>query len=110
MAKYVTLYEFTDQGIRNVKDSPSRARAAIRRAEEMGMKTLGLYYTRGPHDLVVISEAQDEQSALAFALATRAQGNVRSTTMRAWDLDEFESVVGKMPVPPPATGQPPFRR
>ena len=97
MAKYATLYSFTDQGIRAVKESPSRVKAAIEAAAAAGMKVLAVYYTQGPYDMVVISEADDEKAATAFALATGAQGNVRSTTMRAWDPDEFEEIVALMP-------------
>ena len=97
MAKYATLYNFTDQGIRAVKESPSRLKAAIEAAKTVGMKVLTAYYTEGPYDLIVISEADDEKAALAFTLATGAQGNVRSTTMRAWDPDEFEEIVALMP-------------
>ena len=97
MAKYATLYNFTDQGMRAVKESPRRLKAAIEAAEGVGMKILGVYYTAGPYDLVIISEADDEKAATAFALATAAQGNVRSTTMRAWDPDEFEEIVALMP-------------
>ena len=97
MAKYVTLYSFTDQGMRAVKQSPARLKAAVAAAEGAGMKILGVYYTQGPHDLVVVSEAADEKVATAFALTTGAQGNVRSTTMRAWDPAEFEEIVGLMP-------------
>jgi uncharacterized protein with GYD domain len=97
MARYVTLYQFTDQGIRSVKDSPARLKAAIKRGEGMGMKILAAYYTEGPHDLVVISEASDEKSATAFAIALAAQGNVRSTTMRAHTADEFEAILKMMP-------------
>ncbi len=61
------------------------------------MKVLTAYYTEGPYDLIVISEADDEKAASAFTLATGAQGNVRSTTMRAWDPDEFEEIVALMP-------------
>ena len=96
MARYVTLYQFTDQGVRNVKDSPARLKAAMKKAEGMGMKMIGAYYTEGPYDLIVISEAGDERAATAFALATAAQGNVRSTTMRAHDPDEFEAIVKMM--------------
>ncbi|HXW06953.1 MAG TPA: GYD domain-containing protein [Vicinamibacterales bacterium] len=92
MAKYVTLYQFTDQGVRNVKDSPARLKAAVKKAESMGMKIVAAYYTQGPYDLVAISEVSDEKAATAFALATAAQGNVRSTTMRAFDPDEFEAI------------------
>lgn len=97
MVKYVTLYSFTDQGIRAVKESPARVKAAIEAGEEMGVRTLGVYYTQGPYDVIVISEADDEQAATAFALATGAQGNVRSTSMRAWDPDEFAEIVALMP-------------
>ena len=97
MAKYVTLYQFTDQGIRNVKDSPARLKTAIQKAEGMGMKMIGAYYTQGAYDLIAISESADEKVATAFALATAAQGNVRSTTMRAYDPDEFQAIVKLMP-------------
>ena len=97
MARFVTLYSFTDQGIRNIKESPSRVKAAIKKAESMGMKMIAVYYTEGAYDLVVISEASDEKAATAFALGTAAQGNVRSTTMRAFDVEEFEAIVKLMP-------------
>jgi uncharacterized protein with GYD domain len=97
MAKYVTLYQFTDQGVRNVKDSPARLKAAIKKAEASGMKMLGAYYTQGQYDLVAISEASDDKMATAFALSTAALGNVRSVTMRAFDADEFEAIVKMMP-------------
>ena len=93
MARYVTLYQFTDQGIRNVKDSPARLRAATKKAESIGMKIIGAYYTEGACDLVIVSEAADEKAATAFALGIAAQGNVRSTTMRAYSPDEFEAIV-----------------
>lgn len=97
MARYVTLYNFTDQGIRAVKQSPARLKAGIQAAENVGMTVLAAYYTQGPYDLVIISEADDEDAATAFALGTAAQGNVRSVTMRAWDADEFASIVSLIP-------------
>ena len=97
MAKYVTLFNFTDQGIRAVKESPSRLKAAIEASEGAGMRMLAVYYTEGPYDIIAISEADDEKAATAFALATAAQGNVRSTTMRAWNPDEFAEIVALMP-------------
>jgi len=97
MTRYVTLYQFTEQGIRNVKDSPARLKAAVKKGESIGMKIVGAYYTEGPYDLVVISEAADEKAATAFALGIAAQGNVRSTTMRAYEPDEFDAIVKMMP-------------
>lgn len=97
MARYVTLYRFTDQGIRNVKDSPSRLKAGIQKAEGLGLRVMAAYYTEGPYDLVIISEATDEKKATAFALSNAALGNVTSTTMRAFDADEFQQIVKLMP-------------
>lgn len=97
MATYVTLYNFTDQGVRAVKESPARLQAAIKAAQGVGLQIVGAYYTQGPYDLVVISEAADEDTATAFALGTAAQGNVRSITMRAWDPDAFSRIVSKVP-------------
>ena len=97
MAMYVTLYNFTDQGIRAVKESPARLKAGIEAAEAVGMKVLGAYYTQGPYDLVIISEASNEDAAAAFALGTAAQGNVRSVTMRAWSPEAFAGLVSQIP-------------
>jgi len=96
MAKYVTLYKLTDQGIRKIKDAPSRARKAMAAWEEKGGKMLAFFSTQGPYDYVAITEANDEESAAAFALSLGAQGNVTTLTMRAFDIDEFEGIVKKM--------------
>ncbi len=97
MATYATLYNFTDQGIKAVKQSPTRLKAAIQAAENAGMKVHAAYYTVGPYDLVVISESDDEKAASAFTLSTGSLGNVRSLTMRAWTPSEFEDIVALMP-------------
>ena len=97
MAKYVTLYKFTEQGIQAVKESPARLRAAIEASEAAGMKIHSVLYTQGPYDLVVVSEADDEKAATAFMLTTVAQGNVTSTTMRGFDPEEFTEIVAMMP-------------
>ena len=90
---FVTLYRFTDQGIRNVKDSPSRLEASIKAAEKAGIKVLGAYYTLGEYDLVVVSEVADEQAAVAHTLATNALGNVRSNTMPAFTPADFAEIL-----------------
>ena len=97
MAKYVTLYKFTDQGIRDIKGSPERIRRSVAAWEAMGGKLLGVYSTQGPYDLVAISEADDDEMAAAFALAMGSQGNVTTLTMRAFDPEEFERIVSKIP-------------
>lgn len=97
MALYVTLYSFTDQGIRAIKESPARLAAGIKAGAAAGVTVLGAYYTQGPYDLVVVSEAENADAAAAFTLATATQGNVRSTTMRAWNAEEFSKIVSMIP-------------
>jgi uncharacterized protein with GYD domain len=92
----VTLYKFTDQGIRNIKDSPQRLETAIKAAEAKGGKLLGAYYTVGEYDLVVITEMEDEEVGLAHTLATVSMGNVRSTTLRAYTPAQFAEILKKM--------------
>jgi uncharacterized protein with GYD domain len=96
MALFLSLYKFTDQGIRDVKDSPKRLDAAIKAAEAMGIKVLGAYYTLGEYDLVVVSEVTKEEAAVAHTLATNSLGNVRSLTMRAFTPAEFEEILKKI--------------
>ena len=97
MAKYVTLYKLTDQGIRGIKSSPERIRQGTAAWEAMGGKLLGFYSTQGPYDYVAISEADDDEMAAAFSLAMGAQGNVTTLTMRAFDTEEHERIVSKIP-------------
>jgi uncharacterized protein with GYD domain len=97
MALYLTLYNFTDQGVRAVKESPARLKAGIQAAEAAGMKVHGAYYTQGPYDLVVIAEGEDDKTASAVVLSLAAQGNVRTLTMRAYDADSFAEIVSMMP-------------
>ena len=62
----------------------------------MGLEVHGVYYTQGPYDLVVVGEGDEEMLAV-LNLAIASEGNARSVTMRAWDIDEFEDIIGKMP-------------
>jgi uncharacterized protein with GYD domain len=96
MSIFVTLYKFTDQGVRNIKDSPQRLNAAIKAFEAKGGKILGAYYTVGECDLVIVGEIADEQAGLAHTLAIVSLGNVRSTTLRAYTPTEFAEVIKKM--------------
>ena len=97
MPTFVTLYQFTKQGIENVKDSPDRLKKGMEAAEEAGGTLVAAYYTEGPYDLVTIAEWPDEKAATAFQLAIGAQGNVRSTTLRGYSPEAFEEIVGMMP-------------
>lgn len=93
MPMYVVLYKWTEQGIKNVKNSPARAEASIKAAEAVGSKVIGLWYTTGEYDMVAVVEVANEQSAIAFLLAQAAQGFVRTTTLPARTPAEFAEIV-----------------
>jgi len=99
MPTYVTLLNWTEQGIRNVRDALDRAKRAKEAAEPYGVRFADTYYTVGPYDIVSVMEAADEESAAAILLALGAAGNVRSTTLRAYDRDEMSAIIERLGPP-----------
>jgi uncharacterized protein with GYD domain len=99
---YIGLIDWTDQGIRNVKDTLQRADRADQLGEKYGVKMERLYWTVGPHDLVGILEAPDEEAVSAFALELGATGSVRTTMLRAYEREEMSRIVERLG-PAPAT-------
>ena len=93
MATYVTLYNFTEQGFKNIKESVKRTEAAKKAAAANGMTVKEVLWVQGPYDIVVISEAPDETKANAFALSTLKMGNVRGQTLRAFTAAEMEKIL-----------------
>src|SRR5207244_4754720 len=85
MAKYVCLLQFTDQGIRTIKDTTKRAAAATAEAEKMGAKITDSFWTMGAYDVVIILDAPDDMTASAFTAKVGSLGNVKTHTMRAFD-------------------------
>jgi uncharacterized protein with GYD domain len=96
MPTYISLIKWTDQGIRNVKGTPDRQRQAMQRAEQAGGK-LTIYMTMGEYDAVAIMEAPDDQAVMRAQLALGAEGNVRTTTLKAVSREEFEQIVRSLP-------------
>jgi uncharacterized protein with GYD domain len=96
MATYVSLLKFTEQGIRNVKDTIKRAAAATAEAEKMGVKVTHSFWTMGAYDVVLLLEAPNEQTVSAFSLTLGALGNVKSQTMRAFNREEMEGILAKV--------------
>jgi uncharacterized protein with GYD domain len=96
MATFITLGNFTDQGIRNIKESPHRAEAFTALASKMGLKVKSINWTAGNYDMVVITEGSDE-AAMATLLATGTLGNVRTQTLRAYTAGEIQKIIGMMP-------------
>jgi len=96
MATYVTLANFTDQGIRNVKDSPDRLGAFRAMAEKLGITIKSVHYTVGAYDIVTVVEGSDEAVTSAL-LKLGSLGNIRTQTMRAFSPEEIKSIINKMP-------------
>jgi uncharacterized protein with GYD domain len=96
MPTYIVLGQFTDQGIRNVKDTSKRADAAKELAKKFGAKVLDLYWTMGRHDTVLIVEAPDDAAIAAFALSSGKLGNVRIETLRAFTQGEINQILARV--------------
>ncbi|MEA3089801.1 MAG: hypothetical protein QOJ04_1143 [Caballeronia sp.] len=97
MATYVVLSQFTDQGIRTVKNSPQRAAQVAEMAKGFGCEMKQIYWTMGQYDIVSIIEAPDDQSLAAFGFALGSAGNIRTQTLRAFTKDEVGPIIGKLP-------------
>jgi uncharacterized protein with GYD domain len=93
MPKYVALLSWTDQGIRNAKDTINRANAARKAFQSVGGKITDIYWTIGPYDVVVIFEAPDSDTAYRIMLQTGMQGNVRTVTMPAMDEQAMATII-----------------
>jgi uncharacterized protein with GYD domain len=93
---YVSLLQFTDQGVRNVKDTRKRSEAATAEAEKMGVKIINTFWTMGAYDVVVLLDAPNDETASAFSLKMGSLGNVKSQTMRAFRVEEMESILAKI--------------
>ncbi|WP_309678932.1 GYD domain-containing protein [Polaromonas sp.] len=96
MATYIALSNFTDQGIRSVKDTTKRADAVKEAAGRFGAKMTQIYWTQGAYDVVAIIEAPDDESATTFALAIGVAGNIRTQTLRAFSKDEMNGILAKL--------------
>ena len=97
MATYIMLINYTDQGIRNIKDSPRRADAARQALSDMGGEMKELYMTMGGYDLVVVAEAPSDDVMAKFALTVGSQGNVRTTTLKAFSEAEYRGIIESLP-------------
>jgi uncharacterized protein with GYD domain len=96
MATYVVLASFTDQGIRNVKESPDRLAAFKALAEKMGVTMKSTHYTVGAYDMINVVEGPDE-AVTAVLLKLGSLGNMRTQTLRAFSPEEMKAVIAKMP-------------
>lgn len=96
MLTYIVLASFTDQGIRSIRETTKRADAAKEMASRFGVTMKEIYWTQGQYDLVTLCEANDEAAISAFGLAVSSAGNVRFQTLRAFNREEMNAIIGKL--------------
>ncbi|WP_298422653.1 GYD domain-containing protein [Rhodoblastus sp.] len=96
MKTFVTLYNFTDQGLQTIKDTVKRAEAAKAAAAKSGVKIKEILWLQGQFDLVVIAETPDNATANAFSISMLKAGNLRGQTLRAFTATEMAEIVEKV--------------
>ena len=94
MAAYLLLANFTDQGMRTIKDAPKRRAAARALAKTLGVEIKTANLAIGPYDLVVHAEAPNDETLATYLLSLASKGNVRTTTLKLFGEAEFDKIVG----------------
>ncbi|HEX9076742.1 MAG TPA: GYD domain-containing protein [Anaerolineae bacterium] len=97
MPAYISLVNLTEQGVHNAKGTVERAQAVKKAAEAAGGRVIGVWWTLGQYDLVLIAEAPNDETAARLLLTVAMQGNTRSTTMRAFSEEEMARIVQGLP-------------
>jgi uncharacterized protein with GYD domain len=97
MPLFIVSLNWTDQGIRAVKDAPKRSQAAKEMAKKLNIQIKEIYLTSGESDLVAIIDAPGFDNVAKFAMAIGSQGNVRTKTARAWTEAEYTKLISELP-------------
>ena len=96
MASYIALLQFTEQGVRNIKDTTKRSIATHEMASKLGVKVVDIFWTLGPYDIVMVLEAPDDETLTAFTLKLGSLGNVKTQTLRAFRDKEMDAILNKV--------------
>jgi len=96
MGNYILLINWTDQGIKNVKDTTKRATSFKSYLEKLGGKLTSVFYTFGQYDIVLVVELPSDEVAMSVSLGTGALGNVRITTLKAFNLEETQKIIDNL--------------
>lgn len=97
MPTFITLANWTEEGMRNVKDSPARLDEFKRAAREFGCEVKGFYMVTGKYDMVLITEAPNGDTVAKLTLATGAKGAVRTETLRAFSEELYRTMISELP-------------
>lgn len=97
MARYVSLLQWTDQGVKNVKDTVNRLHEARTRLQGIGVTIVDAAWAQGRYDVVLTVEAPDDATLATALLGAASQGFFRTETMRVFTESEMEQIIGKLP-------------
>jgi uncharacterized protein with GYD domain len=97
MPTFMVSLNWTDQGVRTVKDAPKRAQASRELAKKVGVEIKQVYLTSGEDAVLIIVDSPNGDNVAKFALALGSQGNVRTRTARAWPESEFQKLISELP-------------
>jgi uncharacterized protein with GYD domain len=96
MVTYMLLMKLTDLGLKELKNSPQRIDEGIKSFENMGGKVLGFYAAAGEYDFVSLGEAPNDETAITFALGLSAQGYVKTTSVKLFDVNQYKDMAKKL--------------
>ena len=97
MATYISLIQYTQQGLAAVKESPKRLDAARKTFEQAGVKIKEFYLVMGEYDIVIVAEAPNDEAITKTSLVLGSKGNVRTRTSRAFTEAEFRKLIDSLP-------------
>jgi len=97
MPRYVALMKLTEQGIKDIKNAPQRLEQAVTGIGALGGKLVAMYTVMGEYDYVAIAEFPNDEAGMTFLLTLGSAGNVRTTTLKAFDMPQLAEFIKKMP-------------
>jgi len=97
MATYISLIQYTQQGLATIKESPKRLDAARKAFEQAGVKIKEFYLVMGEYDIVIVAEAPNDEAITKISLALASKGNVRTRTSRAFTEPEYRKLIDSLP-------------
>lgn len=99
MPTYIRLMKMTDQGSKDLKNASAKIEEGMKLQQKMGGKVIGVYMVMGEYDYITIGECPSDEVQAAFALALSAQGNVKTTTVKAFTAKEIPAILKMLPKP-----------
>jgi uncharacterized protein with GYD domain len=96
MATYIALVNFTDQGVRHIKQTTERAKELVSAAAKLGVRVRDIYWTMGSVDAIFTADGPDDETITAFVARMSSLGNIRTQTMRAFSAEEMDQILGKI--------------